>query len=77
MRALRTIKHATRERRVASRLLRFTSATRVVAYERQYCKLRLVLLALRADESPFARDGVPVDQILEYIVPWRLGRIEI
>ena len=31
-----------------------------------------VLLALRADESPFARDGVPVDHILAFLVPWRL-----
>ena len=74
LQALRKIKHASSERRAASYLLGFTRATQrcTVAYERQYCKLRLVLLALRAKDSPFARPGVPVDTILGFLVPWRL-----
>ena len=73
--ALQTIRHASQERKVASRMLGFTSAAqqRAVVYERQYRKLRLILLALRDDDSPFGRGGLPVDMIISYLVPWRVS----
>ena len=46
---------------------------RAVVYERQYRKLRLILLALRDDDSPFGRGGLPVDMIISYLVPWRVS----
>ncbi len=74
--ALQTITHASKERKVASRLLGFTSSAqqRAVVYERQYRKLRLILLALRDEDSPFGRGGLPVDLIISYLVPWRVGK---
>ena len=74
--ALQTIRRASEERKVASRVLGFTSSAqqRAVVYERQYRKLRLILLALRDQDTPFGHGGIPVDLIVSYVVPWRVGR---
>ena len=73
--ALQTIRRASKERKVASKMLGFTSSAqqRAVVYERQYRKLRLILLALRDEDSPFGRGGLPVDLIISYLVPWRMS----
>ena len=73
MYALRTIRQASRERKVASNLLGFTRAAkqRSVSYERLYPKLRLILLALRDEQTLIAQPGVPVEHIISFLIPWR------
>ena len=76
LRAIRTIKHAKRERKVAGKLLGFTSAMqqRSVTYERQYSKLRLILLALCNESSLLGRmELFVIGQVISFLVPWHIS----
>ena len=72
--ALREFKHGVRERQLSIELLGFgLRGVRSVAFERQYARLRLLLIVRTDDDSWLQRLGDDtLAAVIAFLVPWRV-----